>query len=225
MEFEAYALNPSAYEVYANGSLFDSGSWVGGNVTIDADGLEAGYNIIEFRAIHISGNFESAFSSATVTDLTPPTWIVRPHDELLRLNQALSQQLEAHDESGIGDWYVNDTLNFAISETGLLTNNTVLAMGDYGLRVYVEDVFGNVQDWEIRIRVYPSTTTATTPSTSTTLSTETTSTTETQTTTSIPSSSSPTTTPTSGDITTTIIIIVVGGVVVIIIIVIRFRKR
>ena len=218
MEFVAAALNPLAYEVYANGSLIDSGDWLGGAVVADVDGLSAGYHIIQFRAIHFSGNYETTYSSVTVQDLTPPEWIVGPHDQILHPGEALSQQLEAFDPSGIGEWYTNDSLNFAISETGLLTNNTILVIGDYGLRVFVEDVFGNVQDWEIRIRVYPSTTTTTT-SVSITSSTA-----STTLQTSPTTSTTPTATTTTSDITI-YIIIGAGGVLIIIIIVIISRRR
>jgi len=220
MEFAAQALNPLVYEVYANGTLIDEGDWIGGLIVADVDGLGAGYSVMEFRAIHISGHYRSAYSSATVTDLTPPEWIIGPHDELLRPYQSLSQQLEAFDHSSL-IWYVNDTTNFAISATGLLTNNTILEMGDYGLRVCVEDVYGNLQDWEVRIRVYPSTTTATstTPTTITSISSTTQWSTESS------STPSPSTSTTPGDLTLIIIIIGAGGVIVVIVIIVIFSKK
>ncbi|MGY5877085.1 MAG: right-handed parallel beta-helix repeat-containing protein, partial [Candidatus Thorarchaeota archaeon] len=226
MDFAADGLNLKAFEAYANGTLIDSGEFYGGLVEVDVDGLDAGYNVIVLRAIHFSDNYEWTHSSVTVQDLTPPEWITGPHDELLRPNELFSQQLEASDPSGIGSWYTNDTTNFHITETGLLTNNSVLEIGEYGLRVYVEDIFGNVQDWEVRIRVYPSTTTATTTSVITTSTTTNVITTSTTTTSTQPSTTTSTTTPPpDGDYTIIIIIIGVGGIVIIIIIVIISKKR
>jgi hypothetical protein len=221
MEFMAKALNPLAYEVYANGTLVDSGDWNGGLIIANVDGLLAGHNVLEFRAIHLSGNYESAYSSATIEDLTPPEWVTAPQNEILYHGESLSQQLEAYDTSGIGDWYINDTVNFYISESGLLLNNLALDVGEYGLHVYVEDIFGNVQDMEIHISVIPLTTTGVTSTTSTSITVSITTSPSISSTTSTTS----TTLPSDGDYTIIIIIVGAGGVLVIIIIVIMAKRR
>ena len=53
--------------------------------------------------------------------------------------EAVSYQMEAWDPSGISNWLVNDTTNFQVSSTGLLTNNTALTSGFYYLNITVVD--------------------------------------------------------------------------------------
>jgi hypothetical protein len=53
--------------------------------------------------------------------------------------EVVSYQMEAWDPSGISNWLVNDTTNFQISSTGLLTNNTALSSGFYYLNITVVD--------------------------------------------------------------------------------------
>ena len=169
MSWEAYALNPSHYEVYANESLLYTVTWDGDDIETNVDGLSVGYHEISVIAYHISGHATTETADAVVTDSTAPTWIVGPSDQRIDQNEPLSVQFSAEDPSGIDTWWVNHTVHFHIDSTGLLTNNTVLAPGPYGLRVHVNDTYGNVNDYEIRIIVdvvyTPPTTTTTTTTT------------------------------------------------------------
>ena len=83
------------------------------------------------------------------------------------MGEALSVQFIASDLSGIDEYYLNDTTNFAIDSTGLITNATALTAGDYGLNVSVADIYGNTISVSIRIQVLADTSTTTTTTTTT----------------------------------------------------------
>ena len=209
MVWPAFARNPLNFSLMVNGSLSDNLEWDGNDITLNVDLFGVGYHELELLVYHVSGHSFSASSSVTVTDLTAPSWIVGPSDQQINEGDLLSVQFSAEDESGIISWWVNDTVNFHIDATGLLTNNTALTVGDYGLRVSVNDTSGNSIDYEIRIRVLyvpPVTTTTTTTITNTT-------------------SATTTPAPSPLDETTMMLLLGGGGLGVIIILVIMLRKR
>ncbi|MGY5872316.1 MAG: C25 family cysteine peptidase [Candidatus Thorarchaeota archaeon] len=78
-----------------------------------------------------------------VVDTRAPTWITAPSNVTLEHGQGLSMQLVASDPSGIASWSIDDTTNFAVDSTGLVTNITSLAVGTYNLTVTVADPYGN----------------------------------------------------------------------------------
>ncbi len=199
-------LDPDHYELYQNDSLLGSWVWDGSPIVVDVDGLGVSTYNYTLTVYDVGDNTISDTVFVSVEDTTPPDWVVSPSDQSIDYGQALEYQLQATDLSGIGAWYVNDTANFAISGTGLVTNESILEVGDYGLNISVEDIYGNTRSFTIRIRVLSSTTTTTT----TTTTTETTSTEE------IP------------PLDPMVLVIVIGigaGVIVIIIIVAIKRKR
>ncbi|MHA2401984.1 MAG: right-handed parallel beta-helix repeat-containing protein, partial [Candidatus Kariarchaeaceae archaeon] len=154
MEWPAYALHPLRLVVYANDSIKTAVLWDGGNIIINMYAFDAGYYILEIVVYHISGHGLSAFSSVNVSDLTPPEWIIEPSDQEVEVGTPLSVQFSAEDWSGIGGWAVNDTTNFTIDSTGLLTNSSTLPIGVYGLTIEVWDVFGNTETIEITVVVF-----------------------------------------------------------------------
>ncbi|MFX1475220.1 MAG: hypothetical protein ACFFCO_07075 [Promethearchaeota archaeon] len=79
----------------------------------------------------------------TVQDTSPPYWVEVPVDQILAYGEGFSYQLCAADCSGIDHWTLNDTVNFAIDDTGLITNATSLALGVYGLVVTAFDPYGH----------------------------------------------------------------------------------
>ncbi|MHA1637226.1 MAG: hypothetical protein ACTSUB_04345 [Candidatus Thorarchaeota archaeon] len=153
MVWNAFALNPLEYALFVNGSVYTSGTWDGGNIILNMDGLSAGYHQLQLFVFHISEYSFDAGSSVTVTDLTVPSWIIGPTYQEIHEGETLSVQFSAEDESGISGWTVNDTVNFHINSTGLLTNLTSLTDGDYNLNISAVDAFGNILSHTIRIRV------------------------------------------------------------------------
>ncbi|MFX1476180.1 MAG: CARDB domain-containing protein, partial [Promethearchaeota archaeon] len=78
-------------------------------------------------------------------DATEPSWSQTPTDQGLEFGASFSYDLNATDPSDIDTWWINDTINFAISTTGIITNALPLAVGVYGLQVWVNDTFDNTQ--------------------------------------------------------------------------------
>jgi parallel beta-helix repeat protein len=149
----AQALNPSHFEVYANGSLLYSEPWDGIFIETSLDGLPVGYNVIMVIAYHISGHSINASSSVNVTDTTGPSWVTIPTDQEITVGESFSYQVAATDLSGIGSYNVNDTMHFQISATGLITNVGPLEIGVYSLEITVVDIYGNELTRTITITV------------------------------------------------------------------------
>ena len=162
MVWPAQALNPSHYEVYVDGSLHSSDSWDGSDITASLDSFEVGSYEIMVIAYHISGHSMNATSPLTVIDTTGPVWGNAPTSQQITFGQPFSYQISAIDLSGIGSYNVNDTVNFHISETGLITNTTTLEIGTYGLEITVADNNGNELTISISITVVAATDTTTT---------------------------------------------------------------
>jgi len=96
----------------------------------------------------------------TVPDTTLPWFDPVPENQTAEYNFSFSYDIDAKDDSGIIDTYwVNDTTNFIMDpDTGLLQNNTLLALGNHSINISVNDSSGNV-NWTI-IVVYVNDTTA-----------------------------------------------------------------
>ncbi|MCK5238798.1 MAG: right-handed parallel beta-helix repeat-containing protein [Candidatus Thorarchaeota archaeon] len=219
MTWPAYALNPMKYEVYLNDNSFYNGTWDGTDIVVDVDSIDAGNHEIMVIAYHISGHSTNETMDLDVTDNANPVWSPPPTDQELNEGVPFSYQVTATDPSGIGGYSVNDTVNFEISSSGLITNVTTLAAGQYGLNISVWDAHGNTLSYVIKIRVLyvaPTTTTTTTTTTSTTTTTTTTDTT----------TDTETSTPPPIDMETlSLVILGAGGAVLVIIVIVFLRKR
>jgi hypothetical protein len=145
-----------------------------------------------------------------VTDETAPLWFVAPSDREITEGESFRYWVPAVDVSDI-EYAVNDTVNFAINSTGLITNLTSLVVGLYGLNVSVWDVHGNTAFREIIITVLAEITIPTTTTTTDTTNTTTT---------------TGTGTPTGIPIDLIMLTIVgVGAAVVVVVILIVIKKR
>jgi len=169
MIFGAYALNPLRYEVFLNDTPFIEDTWNGGDVTVNLDGLAGGVYNVSIYVYHVSWHFLAEWALLTVIDSTPPDWTLTIADQEIDEGEAFSYQLGASDVSGLGGWSVNDTDNFSVDGTGLLTNATALSVGVYNVNISVWDSYGNLR-WEVmklEVLFIESTTTTTTTTTST----------------------------------------------------------
>ncbi|MBS3158214.1 hypothetical protein J4206_02915 [Candidatus Woesearchaeota archaeon] len=82
----------------------------------------------------------------TIADATAPSFTAPITNETKEFAlQGVSQQLVAADAAGVASYAVNDTTDFAISGSGLLTNNTQLSVGTHNLKVNATDNNGNVK--------------------------------------------------------------------------------
>jgi len=89
------------------------------------------------------GNILSSIISIIAMELSPPTWIQQPKDNLIEYGEVLSYKLIAADLSGIDSWWLNDTARFSVNDEGLVTTINVIPVGIYGLQVFVNDTWGN----------------------------------------------------------------------------------
>lgn len=80
--------------------------------------------------------------------------------------ETVSYQMAAWDPAGIFTWLVNDTANFEISSTGLLTSKTTLSVGIYYLNITIVD--NPRPDYDYNSRIITITVLANTPTTPTT---------------------------------------------------------
>jgi parallel beta-helix repeat protein len=142
VEWDAYALHPTYYEIFVDGESVLVEDWDGSDIEYSVDGLAHGIHTIEVQVYHISEHYLGNVTTAEVEDLTPP--------ELLGLNviqitlvDNVYAQYSAEDPSGIASWAVNDTANFEISSTGLLSNLGDLSVGNYTLLITATDPYGH----------------------------------------------------------------------------------
>ncbi|MGY5881812.1 MAG: hypothetical protein RTV31_16295 [Candidatus Thorarchaeota archaeon] len=88
--------------------------------------------------------FVGAFDNVSVSDSVDidrvaPYILQNPTDQVIAYGADFSYKLNATDFSGVVTWQLNDTTQFAISNEGLVTNETALEPGVYGLEVSVFD--------------------------------------------------------------------------------------
>ncbi|MFX0055516.1 MAG: nitrous oxide reductase family maturation protein NosD [Candidatus Hermodarchaeota archaeon] len=88
-------------------------------------------------------------------DTTSPSWVIASLTETLEFGEPFSKQMSAWDESNIENYWISDTVNFAIDESGLITNATILDVGVYSLEVRAYDPFANYCSATLIITVTP----------------------------------------------------------------------
>jgi parallel beta-helix repeat protein len=184
------------------------------NATILVEGIYGLEIFVEDR----HGNMQSTTISVTVEDTVLPSWVISPENQIIEFGENFIYDLDATDLSGISHWWVNSS-EFSINADGTITNASVLAVGIYGLEIFVEDNHGNVQSAIITVTVeeVTPTTTTTTPTPTTTTPTDTTTPT---------SPTTPTgTTPSGLDPMVFIALGGIGAIAVLIIIVVFVKKK
>jgi hypothetical protein len=81
----------------------------------------------------------------TLTIDTTPPYFSSLANKTINYSQPLSYSISAFDATtSVSCYTVNDTSNFAISCSGLLQNNTLLAIGEYYLNITANDSVNNV---------------------------------------------------------------------------------
>ena len=77
-------------------------------------------------------------------ETTPPYFTTIPANaSLFYANQSLSADFDADDAVEFGYFSINDT-NFSIDQSGVLTNATSMAVGNYSINVTINDTAGNI---------------------------------------------------------------------------------
>ncbi|MFW9847658.1 MAG: NosD domain-containing protein [Candidatus Thorarchaeota archaeon] len=85
-----------------------------------------------------------------IIDVTSPGWAIPPTDLTVAYADGVSIEVVALDESGIQNWYLNDTTQFilsatyyALGSTAWISNNSLTLPGLYALNLTVWDNYGN----------------------------------------------------------------------------------
>jgi hypothetical protein len=154
--------SPFSYDTDASALTSIDDYWLNDTATFAIDGTGLITNTTP-PAVDIYGlqlwsndtldNRINANITITIEAAAPPTWVQTPTDQGLELGQDLSYDLSATDRSGLDTWWINDTTNFAIDTTGLITNAISLEVGGYGILVSVNDTLGHVQSASFTVAV------------------------------------------------------------------------
>jgi len=117
-----------------------------------------GSNFIELFINDSVGN-ENSTSVTFILDTLPPYFDEIPTDISQQNTTLISLDVNATDVStGIDSYFIDDETNFTIdSGTGLLTNNTVLAVHNYTINISVNDTFNHINStiWRVNISAAP----------------------------------------------------------------------
>lgn len=120
-------------------NLFDYNYWS------DYAGNDTDLNGVGDTPYLVSMGFEPFYDYHPL--MNPPgyfEWTQLPTDQQLLLGEPLRYDLNVTVYGGPDYWWINDTLNFAIDESGVITNNTFLLAQNYGLQVFVNATYGSI---------------------------------------------------------------------------------
>ncbi|MFW9864245.1 MAG: nitrous oxide reductase family maturation protein NosD, partial [Candidatus Thorarchaeota archaeon] len=162
--------NDFVLDLNATDLLLDSW-WVNDTMhfTVNRDGMMMATDILQVGTYGVqvwvndtSNNIISTTFTVTVVDTKPPIWSEQPENQTLVYGTRFVCDFNATDLSGIAEWWVDDTVHFTIDWTGRVRTIGILEPGIYGLRVYVNDIYGNTIWAAILVEVIPIITTTTT---------------------------------------------------------------
>jgi hypothetical protein len=120
------------------------------------DGIDTVHTTSErfyFLCCQNPGLDDVSVSNTIDFDAAPPKWDESPTDQVIDLGDSFSYNLNASDFSGIDEWAINDTANFAIDDDGVITNNVPLNALTYALNVEVSDTIGNTLNANFTVTV------------------------------------------------------------------------
>jgi len=101
---------------------------------------------------------DPAIDNVTISDTidydkAPPKWVQSPENQMIDAGTDFYYDLNATDYSGLDSWWIDDIVNFAIDDEGVITNVVVLDAGSYDIDVSVNDTLGNTQTGSFRLTV------------------------------------------------------------------------
>jgi hypothetical protein len=148
-----YSYAPGDYQIKRDSIIIETHVWDGSAISVDISTLPLDVYVFELMVRDHVGYRTDDMIVVTIQDTIAPEWVDAPTDIDLFVGDVLNVQLSAEDASGIGGWSVDDTIHFAISSSGLLTNNTILTVGTYIFSVSVEDTEGNTRQASMTVEV------------------------------------------------------------------------
>lgn len=105
--------------------------------TVDSGGVAlAGYT-------HSYGDGYRDVWVVRVPEDYPPTWESPPSNQTILFDTSFNYTLKVTDQSEIDQWWINNTVEFTISDDGTISNRTSLGVGTYPLLIRVDDIWGN----------------------------------------------------------------------------------
>ncbi len=127
---------------------------IDGNGVITNKGLvPIGEYWLEVNVNDTYGNTLTDKFKITVEDNIAPTWDEIPTNQPFEYGEAFNYDLNASDATGIDEWWLNDTMYFDIDGNGVITNKSLVPIGEYWLEVNVNDTYGNTLTDKFRITV------------------------------------------------------------------------
>ncbi len=130
------------YELANSSGSFNTSLPTCQNTTLS--GVTEGANSVKVWANDSANNWNTSDTVYFSIDMTPSAWAQVPANQTVVYNTSFSYDINATDPSGVDKYWINDNANFTInSSSGLITNNTLLALGTYLLNVSANDTLGN----------------------------------------------------------------------------------
>jgi len=117
-------------------------------------GITEGQNSVRVWANDSANNWNVSGTVYFSLDTHPPVWTEVPSNRTVEYNTSFGYGVNAFDPSGVDRYWISDSTNFTInSSSGLITNNTLLAIGVYLLNVSVNDTLGNTNSTLFAVKV------------------------------------------------------------------------
>ncbi|MGD2072629.1 MAG: hypothetical protein PVG65_03980 [Candidatus Thorarchaeota archaeon] len=91
-------------------------------------------------------------------DKAPPKWSHSLADKEIALGEPFYYDINATDQAGIDQYWIDDTQNFAIDDQGVISNISELVIGTYDVTVWVNDTLSNTQTGTFTLTVNADTT-------------------------------------------------------------------
>ncbi|TFG03831.1 hypothetical protein EU538_13005, partial [Candidatus Thorarchaeota archaeon] len=133
-------------EIVSDQRFGGSGNEIGLSGLIPDDG---GFLLAGITSSYGQGSYD-----AWMLRLPTLEWVEQPSDVQLEYLNLFEYALEANSSAGITLWSLNDTLNFHIDSMGLVSNVSVLPVGEYPLLIWANDTAGGVLAAEFTVSVH-----------------------------------------------------------------------
>jgi parallel beta-helix repeat protein len=136
------SLGENGYDDGVN-NIFDYNYWS------DYDGLDADLNGIGDTPYPINGTMVGFTNEDPHPLIFPPSrqplvWSEKLSDMNVAWNEIFYYDLNVTAYGGVDRWWLNDTSNIDIDQTGIVRNNTAIMPGMFGVQVSVNDTYGNL---------------------------------------------------------------------------------